>query len=62
MLFVEFLRDYDQDAFYRFYVDIEKGTKFKAAFLGAYKHPVSTLWRQFVERAQPGEPTPSTTL
>lgn len=52
MLFVEFMRDYDHDAFRRFLVAVEGGTKFKKAFRTAYGCELTILWGKFLEKAR----------
>lgn len=51
MLFVEFLRECDKDAFQRFLVNVEQGGKFKTAFREAYGCELALLWGKFLERA-----------
>ena len=52
MLFVEFMRTWDEKAFHRFLVTVEGGTKFKKAVNDAYPGGVSMLWDKFLHKSR----------
>jgi len=51
MLFVVFMRDYDEKAFQKFLVALERGDNFRNAIFDAYHIRLSSLWETFVEKS-----------
>lgn len=50
MLFVRFMRDWDENAFRKFLILVEGGREFKLAFLDAYGTRLGDLWAGFREK------------
>lgn len=52
MLFVQFIRDQDRDAFHRFLTEVERGNDFKGSLRSAYPGGVPLLWAKFLDHAR----------
>lgn len=52
MLFVQFMKEYDEKAFQKFLVNVEDGRSFKNGFVTAYGIELSGLWERFVEKSR----------